>query len=231
MGEYIKGTVSRLVDFGAFVDLGGVDGLIHVSEVSWKRVRKPSDVLVAGQEVKALIIAVDPEKNKISLSLKSPESNPWSNAHEKYPVGEIIEGTVVRLAPFGAFISLEDGIDGLVHISQIADKHVAKPDDELTPGQVIKIKVMDIDAQNQKISLSKREADAVLFSKPEEEPAGEDEVAAEAEPPSEDVANADSDSEAPSDAEKNAEPDSPAESDSPAEASEDADVPPDSDSN
>ena len=170
VGEYIKGTVSRLVDFGAFVDLGGVDGLIHVSEVSWKRVRKPSDVLTAGQEVNALIIAVDPEKNKISLSLKNPESNPWSSASEKYPVGEIIEGTVVRLASFGAFISLEDGIDGLVHISQIADKHVAKPDDELRPGQVINVKVMDIDVQNQKISLSKREADAVLFPKDEEEP-------------------------------------------------------------
>ena len=177
VGEYIKGTVSRLVDFGAFVDLGGVDGLIHVSEVSWKRVRKPSDVLTAGQEVNAMIIAVDPEKNKISLSLKSPESNPWSNAIEKYPVGEIIEGTVVRLASFGAFISLEDGIDGLVHISQIADKHVAKPDDELTPGQVIKVKVMDIDVQNQKISLSKREADAVIFPKDEGDSAPNEEAA------------------------------------------------------
>ena len=178
VGEYITGTVSRLVDFGAFVDLGGVDGLIHVSEVSWRRVRRPSDVLSAGQEVNALIIAVDPEKNKISLSLKNPESNPWSNAIEKYPVGEIIEGTVVRLASFGAFISLEDGIDGLVHISQIADKHVAKPEDELKPGQVIKVKVMDIDVQNQKISLSKREADVVLFPKDEGEPAA-DEAAVE----------------------------------------------------
>ena len=181
VGEYIKGTVSRLVDFGAFVDLGGVDGLIHVSEVSWKRVRKPSDVLTTGQEVNAMIIAIDPEKNKISLSLKNPESNPWSNALEKYPVGEIIEGTVVRLASFGAFVSLEDGIDGLVHISQIADKHVARPDDELTPGQVIKVKVMDIDMQNQKISLSKREADTVLYPRAEEEsvadgPAEEQEV-------------------------------------------------------
>ena len=182
VGDYINGTVSRLVDFGAFVDLGGVDGLIHVSEVSWKRVRKPSDVLTAGQEVNAMIIAIDPEKNKISLSLKNPDSNPWSNALERYPVGEIIEGTVVRLASFGAFISLEDGIDGLVHISQIADKHVARPDEELTPGQVIKVKVMDIDVQNQKISLSKREADAVLYPSDEEEPvAVETETQSEAE--------------------------------------------------
>ena len=162
VGDYVKGTVSRLVDFGAFVDIGGVDGLIHVSEVSWKRVRKPSDVLSAGQEVNALVIAVDPDKNKISLSLKNPESNPWGMVPTKYPLGEIIEGTVVRLASFGAFVNLEDGIDGLVHISQIADKHIAKPDDELKPGQVIKVKVMDIDIKNQKISLSKREADAVL---------------------------------------------------------------------
>ena len=162
VGEYVQGTVSRLVDFGAFVDIGGVDGLIHVSEVSWKRVRKPSDVLSAGQEVNALVIAVDPDKNKISLSLKNPETNPWSLVPTKYPLGEIIEGTVVRLASFGAFVNLEDGIDGLVHISQIADKHIAKPDDELKPGQVIKVKVMDIDIKNQKISLSKREADAAL---------------------------------------------------------------------
>ena len=169
VGEYVKGTVSRLVDFGAFIDLGGVDGLIHVSEISWKRIRKPSDVLSTGEEVNALVIAVDPEKNKISLSLRNPESNPWSTVPQKYPVGEIIEGTVVRLASFGAFVSLEDGIDGLVHISQIADKHIAKPEDELKPGQVIKVKVMDVDTKNQKISLSKREADGALMPTDETE--------------------------------------------------------------
>ena len=163
VGKRVEGVVSRLVDFGAFVDLGGVDGLIHVSEVSWKRVRKPSDVLSAGDKVTVTVIAIDPEKNKISLSLKDVSNNPWSGIAEKYPVGDIIEGTVVRLAPFGAFINLEDGIDGLVHISQIADRHVAKPDDELTPGQRVHVKIMDVDQENQKISLSKREADAVLY--------------------------------------------------------------------
>lgn len=157
VGEYIRGTVSRLVDFGAFVDLGGVDGLVHVSEVSWKRVRKPSDVLTLGQEVNVLVIAVDPERGKISLTLRDPDNNPWIDAEEKYAIGSIIEGTVVRLAPFGAFVSLEDGIDGLVHISQIAHRRINRPEDVLVTGQTVSAKVMDIDIHNQKISLSIRE--------------------------------------------------------------------------
>lgn len=169
VGQTIKGTVSRLVDFGAFVDLGGVDGLIHVSEVSWKRVRKPSDVLSIGDVVTATVVQLDSEKGKISLSLRDTSTDPWKGITEKYPIGEIVEGTVARLATFGAFVSLEDGIDGLVHISQIADRHIAKPDEELTPGQVIQVKVMDIDQENRKISLSKREADEIL-NLPLEEP-------------------------------------------------------------
>ena len=159
-GSHVEGVVSRIVDFGAFVDLGGVDGLIHVSEVSWKRVRKVTEVLSIGDSVKAVVIKVDPEKGKISLSLRDASTNPWNGIAERYPIGEVVEGTVVRLAPFGAFVSLEDGIDGLVHISQIADKHVAKPEDELSPGQVIQVKVVDVDQENQKISLSKRAVDS-----------------------------------------------------------------------
>lgn len=180
VGTTIEGTVSRLVDFGAFVDLGGVDGLIHVSEVSWKRVRKPSDVLSVGDKVNATVISIDPAKGKISLSLKDSASNPWNGIEERFPVGSIVDGTVARLATFGAFVTLEDGIDGLVHISQIADRRIAKPDEELTPGQVIQVKVMDIDLENQKISLSKREADYILTPPPEdpeiEEPASIEEV-------------------------------------------------------
>jgi len=163
VGQRVQGTVSRLVDFGAFIDLGGVDGLIHVSEVSWKRVRRPADVLSVGDDITATVLAVDPEKGKISLTLKDVNTNPWNGITDKYPIGGIVDGTVVRLAPFGAFVALEDGIDGLVHISQIADKHVAKPDDELTPGQVIQVRIMDVDTENHKISLSKREADAILY--------------------------------------------------------------------
>ncbi|MCL2840734.1 MAG: 30S ribosomal protein S1 [Defluviitaleaceae bacterium] len=179
VGSQVTGTVSRLVDFGAFVDLGGVDGLIHVSEVSWKRVRRPSDVLKAGDEVTATVIGIDPEKGKISLTLKDINTNPWNGIEERFPIGEIVEGKVARLAPFGAFVNLAEGIDGLVHISQIADKHVVKPEDELTPGEVIQVRVLDIDLENQKISLSKREADAILYPSADDEYYDDDEYADE----------------------------------------------------
>jgi 4-hydroxy-3-methylbut-2-enyl diphosphate reductase len=168
IGRSVEGTVSRLVDFGAFIDLGGgIDGLIHVSELSWRRVRKPSDILSIGDNVKATVIKFDPEKGKISLTLKDVSANPWNNIAEKYPIGEIIEGEVARLVPFGAFITLEEGIDGLVHISQIADRHITRPEEELTLGETIKVKVMEIDAENKKISISKREADLILNPLPE----------------------------------------------------------------
>ncbi|MCL2224302.1 MAG: 30S ribosomal protein S1 [Defluviitaleaceae bacterium] len=173
IGQSVTGVVSRVVDFGAFVDMGGVDGLIHVSEMSWKRVRKASEVISVGDNVTATVIGFDPEKGKISLTLKDVNSNPWNGIEDRFPVGSIVDGTVARLATFGAFVTLEDGIDGLVHISQIADRHIAKPDEELSPGQVIKVKVMEIDLDNQKISLSKREADYALNpppAEPEEEP-------------------------------------------------------------
>ena len=168
VGQKLEGTVSRITDFGAFVDLGGVDGLIHISELAWRRVRKVSDVLSAGESVVVTVIDINPEKNKISLSLKDINNNPWNNVAEKYPIGKLIEGSVVRMAPFGAFVNLEDGVDGLVHVSQIADKHVAKPDDELSVGQVITVKVTDVDEENKKISLSKKLADAELAGEGED---------------------------------------------------------------
>jgi len=163
VGQKVEGTVCRLVDFGAFVDIGGVDGLVHVTEVSWKRIRRPSDVLSAGDKVLATVIGIDTEKGKVSLSLRDADKNPWNNIMERYPINGIVDGTVVRLAPFGAFVSLEEGLDGLVHISQIAERHIAKPDEELKPGQVIQVMVIDVDIENQRISLSKRDADAILF--------------------------------------------------------------------
>jgi len=166
IGQYVEGTVSRIVEFGAFVDLGGVDGLIHVTELSWSRVRKVTDVLKIGDKVKAIVKDFDPAKGKISLSLKDEKDNPWAGILEKYPVDAIVEGTVVRFAQFGAFVHLEDGVDGLVHISQIADKRVEKPADELNIGDVISVKIVSIDLDNQKISLSKRAADAILNPPP-----------------------------------------------------------------
>lgn len=159
-GKKVKGTVSRLTDFGAFVNLGGIDGLIHISEMSWGRITNPREVLKEGDEVEVVVLEADKEKGKISLSLKDISSNPWTGAAEKYAIGSIVEGKVVRMVPFGAFVELEVGVDGLVHISQIANKHVVKPEDELKIGETIKVKVLEVNAETKKISLSKREAEA-----------------------------------------------------------------------
>lgn len=173
-GSRVNGTVSRLTDFGAFVDLGGVDGLIHISEMSWGRISNPKEVLKEGQEVEVFVLDVDKEKGKISLSLKDADKNPWKLAAEKYAVGSIVEGKVVRMVPFGAFIELEPGVDGLVHISQIANKHVVKPEDELKVGEVINVKVLEVNPEQKKISLSKRQADAPVEEAPAEEAATEE---------------------------------------------------------
>lgn len=173
-GSRVNGTVSRLTDFGAFVDLGGVDGLIHISEMSWGRISNPKEVLKEGQEVEVFVLDVDKEKGKISLSLKDADKNPWKLAAEKYTVGSIVEGKVVRMVPFGAFVELEPGVDGLVHISQIANKHVVKPEDELKVGEIINVKVLEVNPEQKKISLSKRQADAPVEEAPAEEAATEE---------------------------------------------------------
>jgi 4-hydroxy-3-methylbut-2-enyl diphosphate reductase len=159
VGDELDGTVSRIANFGAFVDLGGVDGLIHISELSWGRVRKVSDVLREGQQVKVKVIELNPEKGKISLSMKDSSGDPWNDIASRYALGSIVKGKVVRLVPFGAFVELEPGLDGLVHISQIASKHVARPEDELKIGEEIRVKVTEIQQDKKRISLSKREAD------------------------------------------------------------------------
>lgn len=158
-GDKIEGVVSRILDFGAFVDLGGVDGLIHISEISWKRVKKVSDVLKEGDKVTVYVLEVDAHKNKISLSLKEATQNPWVLAKDKYKLSDIVEGKVVRIVDFGAFIELEEGIDGLVHISQICQKHISKPEEALSIGQIVKAKITEIDTDNKKISLSIKEVD------------------------------------------------------------------------
>ena len=157
VGSKIAGTVSRLTDFGAFVDLGGVDGLIHISEMSWGRISNPREVLKEGQEVEVFVLDVDKEKGKISLSLKDADKNPWKLAADKYAVGSIVEGKVVRMVPFGAFVELEPGLDGLVHISEVAHKRVGNINDELEIGQIVKAKILEIDKDRKRISLSIRE--------------------------------------------------------------------------
>lgn len=153
----VEGEIKRLTDFGAFVDVHGVDGLLHVSEISWGRVSKPSDVLNIGDKVRVYILDLDKEKKKISLSMKKLQENPWNNVDIKYPIGNIVLGKVVRFAAFGAFVELEPGVDGLVHISQISHKRINKPEEALTIGQTVKAKILDVSKENKKIGLSIKE--------------------------------------------------------------------------
>ncbi|WP_279146214.1 30S ribosomal protein S1, partial [Clostridium tyrobutyricum] len=155
----VEGEVKRLTNFGAFVDVQGVDGLLHVSELSWGRVSKPSDILKAGDKVKVYILDVDKEKKKLSLSIKKLQENPWTNADIKYPVGSVVLGKVVRFASFGAFVELEPGVDALVHISQISHKRIEKPEDVLEVGQEVKSKILEVNKDDEKIALSIKEVD------------------------------------------------------------------------
>lgn len=153
-GDILEGTVRRLADFGAFVDIGGVDGLIHLSELSWKRVKSADEVVSVGDQVKVTVLGVDPEKKRISLRLADFAGNPWSSVNDHYHVDDIVTGVVRRLQPFGAFVELADGIEGLVHVSQISDARVEKPSDVLSVGQEVKVRILGIDADQQRISLS-----------------------------------------------------------------------------
>ena len=165
-GMEIVGTVKNVTDFGAFIDLGGADGLLHISEMSWGRVENPKKVFTVGQELKVLIKDIQGEK--IALSLKFPESNPWLNAEEKYAVGNVVTGKVARMTDFGAFVELETGVDALLHVSQIAKEHIEKPADVLKVGQEIEAKVVDFRKEDKKISLSMK---ALIADEPAEAPA------------------------------------------------------------
>lgn len=153
-GEQIEGTVARLTSFGAFIDLGGVDGLVHVSEISHTHVAKPSDVLKVGEKVNVLVLSVDPATDRISLSIKDTLPGPWDGIEDKAPVGSVLTGTVKRLTSFGAFVELFPGVEGLVHISQIAHKHIATPHEVLKEGEEVKVKVLEVSPENQRIALS-----------------------------------------------------------------------------
>jgi small subunit ribosomal protein S1 len=186
-GEIRTGTVSSIVNFGAFVDLGGVDGLVHVSELSWKHVDHPSEVVDVGQEVRVEVLDVDLERERVSLSLKATQEDPWRQFARVHEVGEIIEGRVTKLVPFGAFVELDDAIEGLVHISELADRHVEKAEDEVGVHDRIPVKIIDIDLDRRRISLSRKQAlqaGGVIGpseTEPEPEAPGE-EQAAEVEP-------------------------------------------------
>ena len=158
VGAVVTGIVRRFADFGAFVDLGGVDGLIHITDLAWSRVNHPSDVLQVNQEVEVKIKSLDRERERIQLGYKELQPKPWDNIEEKYPVGVILERPVVRIRPFGAFIELEPGVDGLVHISQVAPTRVNKVEDVLQEGQMVLVKVLGVDPEAKRISLSIRQA-------------------------------------------------------------------------
>lgn len=180
VGDRFTGTVKSLTSYGAFVDIGGVDGMVHVSELSWQRIKNPSEVVLVGDTVEVYVKAIDPEKRKISLGYKKDEDNPWVIFQNNYNVDDVVKVTIVSMTTYGAFARIIPGIDGLIHISQIANKHVAKPQDELTVGQEVEVKITAIDFEKKRVSLSIR---ALLEPEvKEEEPAADaaDEVVYEA---------------------------------------------------
>lgn len=161
-GEIIEGVVRRLTDFGVFVDVGGIDGLIHISELSWERVGHPQEVLKVGEQIPVKVLEVNPERERISLSLKQALPDPWTNIEQDFKTGMIITGKITRLVNFGAFVEIKPGLEGLVHISQIADYHVKHPSEVLTEGEEVEVKILDVKPEAKRISLSVKEASGAV---------------------------------------------------------------------
>ena len=191
VGDRIKGTVKSLTSYGAFVDIGGVDGMVHISELSWARIKNPSEVVAVGDEIEVYVKALDTEKKKISLGYKKAEDNPWTIFQNNYSVDDVVTVKIVSMTTYGAFARIIPGVDGLIHISQIANKHVAKPQDELTIGQELEAKITAVDLDKKRVSLSIRvllepevkeeiEEDAVVASTEEAVEAAVEETAEEA---------------------------------------------------
>lgn len=157
-GQVRKGVVSSIVNFGAFVDLGGVDGLVHVSELSWKHIDHPSEVVEVGQEVTVEVLDVDMDRERVSLSLKATQEDPWRQFARTHAIGQIVPGRVTKLVPFGAFVRVDEGIEGLVHISELAERHVDIPEQVAQVGDEVMVKVIDIDLERRRISLSLKQA-------------------------------------------------------------------------
>jgi len=156
-GQTLTGTVQRITDFGAFVDLGGIDGLVHISQLSYDHISSPTDVVQEGQEVKVKVLSVDRNNDRISLSIKETQPGPWANIAERAEKGSVLDGTVKRIVSYGAFVEVFPGVEGLVHISQIAHKHIGTPHEVLKEGQEIQVKVLDVNEAEQRLSLSIKE--------------------------------------------------------------------------
>lgn len=159
VGQVLEGTVQRLTQFGAFIDIGGIDGLVHISELAWHHVEQASDVVKEGDKVKVQILKLDPSNDKISLSIKATQAGPWSNVENDFKAGDIVTGTVKRLAAFGAFVEVAPGVEGLVHISQIAHRHIGTPHEVLKEGQEVQVKILEINTAEKRVSLSIKETE------------------------------------------------------------------------
>ncbi|MFC5063078.1 30S ribosomal protein S1 [Actinomycetospora atypica] len=170
-GQIRSGQVSSIVNFGAFVDLGGVDGLVHVSELSWKHIDHPSEVVEVGQEVKVEVLDVDLDRERVSLSLKATQEDPWRQFARTHQIGQIVPGKVTKLVPFGAFVRVDEGIEGLVHISELAERHVEVPEQVVQVGNDVMVKVIDIDLDRRRISLSLKQANEGMTTETEFDPA------------------------------------------------------------
>jgi small subunit ribosomal protein S1 len=167
-GQIRKGVVSSIVNFGAFVDLGGVDGLVHVSELSWKHIDHPSEVVQVGDEVTVEVLDVDMERERVSLSLKATQEDPWQHFARTHQIGQIVPGKVTKLVPFGAFVRVEEGIEGLVHISELAERHVEIPEQVVQVGDDVMVKIIDIDLERRRISLSLKQANESAMASDED---------------------------------------------------------------
>jgi len=166
-GQVRKGVVSSIVNFGAFVDLGGVDGLVHVSELSWKHIDHPSEVVEVGQEVTVEVLDVDMDRERVSLSLKATQEDPWRHFARTHAIGQVVPGKVTKLVPFGAFVRVYDGIEGLVHISELAGRHVEIPEQVVAVDDEIFVRVIDIDLERRRISLSLKQANEGITTETE----------------------------------------------------------------
>jgi len=198
-GLVVEGQISNIVDFGAFVDLDGIDGLIHISELSWSHVNHPSEILNIGDTVKVKVLDIDRDRQRISLGLKQTQEDPWQRIVDTYNVGDELAGKVTKVVTFGAFVEILDGVEGLVHISELAPHHVESPREIVHPGDEIRVKILEIDSERRRLSLSaKRVEDQILPvsrpGEPDDAPDGDPEAATDAavaEPPAADAADAD----------------------------------------
>jgi small subunit ribosomal protein S1 len=173
-GQVVEGAISNIVDFGAFVDLDGIDGLIHISELSWSHVNHPSEILNIGDVVPVKVLDIDRERQRISLGLKQTQEDPWQRVMDTYNVGDVLEGKVTKVVSFGAFVEILDGVEGLVHISELAQHHVENPREVVNQGDTVKVKILEIDSERRRLSLSvKRVEDQSLPSRGDGSPGAE----------------------------------------------------------